>query len=113
MTAAEPCFQALQLDETVWGERKRGKSPLCLLLVLYNETPNDSKLKASRKSSEQSHTRFPQFLAPLWDCTRSHHNSSPADSGGGRGWQVISCDMGDTESSLTCQRQRKKGAFIQ
>lgn len=55
-----------------WGERKRGKSPLCLLLVFQII----QSLSHARKSSEQCHTWFPQFLAPQWDCTRSHHSPS-------------------------------------
>lgn len=116
MTAAEPFSQALQLDETQPGERGRGENPLCAYCWFCTlRLHMIQSLKHARKSCEQSQTWFPQFLAPLWDCTRFHHNPFPADCGGGRGWQevVISCEMNDTKSSLTCQRQRKKGALIQ
>lgn len=103
MTAAEPSSQALQLDETRPGERGRGENPLCAYCWFCTlRLQMIQSLRHARKSSEQSQTRFPQFLTYLlWDCIRSHHNPSPADCGGGRGWQevVISCEVSDTESS--------------
>lgn len=68
-TSASP--QALQLDKRAnWGEQKRGKSPLCELLTLQIEIPNNSMLKALK-----------QILGALCTCVRLNQKSSSAAMG--------------------------------